>query len=523
MIRKFINDFILSRYSDKSYLEQQKAGVLVRILLIVIVLALLFLLYLPFFEASLLAMSIRIIIVFASIGLLFLIKKGHLALAGYLMFTFIFAALWGVMYLDTNSLIIKTDTLVLVVCAFSAGALMIGSRQWSIVFFFAGNVLVLGLFVLHIEQGYAVSRYEALEYFADGIIGLFFITFVSYQTIKINRLAMEKAMDAIHLAESEAERNKRLSESLEQKVLQRTEELSLKNKDLEQEILERQKAEIRLKETQQIMIESAHKAGMAEIATDNLHNIGNVLNSVKTSAYLLDESIKEFPMEGFHKSCRLLLENRENLAYFLTHQETGQKLIDYLLNLDKQFSTLLLEVETNASRISDKVKAIEEVIASQQDYIGTSAFTETLVLEKVIEDALALLSDLLQSEQIQVKKVFQPSLNLSVQKSKLLHTLINLIKNAIQAMMDMPAGQRMLEIRSYQEGESVCIEIADNGTGIEEKNLNRIFNHGFTTHKDGFGFGLHSCANYLDEMGARITAYSDGPGKGATFRIIFAA
>ena len=66
---------------------------------------------------------------------------------------------------------------------------------------------------------------------------------------------------------------------------------------------------------------------------------------------------------------------------------------------------------------------------------------------------------------------------------------------------------------------NVTVSIADNGVGIAPENLTRIFAHGFTTRKDGHGFGLHSGALAAQEMGGTLTAESEGPGRGATFTL----
>ncbi|HYG35278.1 MAG TPA: ATP-binding protein [Clostridia bacterium] len=55
--------------------------------------------------------------------------------------------------------------------------------------------------------------------------------------------------------------------------------------------------------------------------------------------------------------------------------------------------------------------------------------------------------------------------------------------------------------------------------GISAENLSRICEHGFTTKKDGHGFGLHSGAIAAKELGGALTVHSDGPGKGATFSL----
>jgi signal transduction histidine kinase len=64
------------------------------------------------------------------------------------------------------------------------------------------------------------------------------------------------------------------------------------------------------------------------------------------------------------------------------------------------------------------------------------------------------------------------------------------------------------------------IEVVDNGIGIPEENLTRIFAHGFTTRRDGHGFGLHSSALAVRELGGSLQAHSDGTGKGATFTLL---
>ena len=61
------------------------------------------------------------------------------------------------------------------------------------------------------------------------------------------------------------------------------------------------------------------------------------------------------------------------------------------------------------------------------------------------------------------------------------------------------------------------IEVEDNGCGIRDEDLQRIFHHGFTTKKNGHGFGLHVSANAATEMGAKLHVHSDGPGRGASF------
>jgi C4-dicarboxylate-specific signal transduction histidine kinase len=101
-----------------------------------------------------------------------------------------------------------------------------------------------------------------------------------------------------------------------------------------------------------------------------------------------------------------------------------------------------------------------------------------------------------------------------------LQILVNLIRNAKYAMDESGKSDKTLTVLIRANGKtSVKIQVRDNGTGVARENLVRIFQHGFTTKKDGHGFGLHSGANAAKEMGGKLTVHSDGPGTGATFTL----
>lgn len=88
-------------------------------------------------------------------------------------------------------------------------------------------------------------------------------------------------------------------------------------------------------------------------------------------------------------------------------------------------------------------------------------------------------------------------------------------------MRNLEPRMRELRIEAERKAGTTMLRIADNGIGIEPKNLEKIFHHGFSTKPGGRGFGLHDCANYMTEMGGKMWAESAGPGKGATFILQF--
>ena len=123
-------------------------------------------------------------------------------------------------------------------------------------------------------------------------------------------------------------------------------------------------------------------------------------------------------------------------------------------------------------------------------------------------------------ERIQVERRLAPLPPVLIDKHKVLMILVNLISNAKYAMDDTPAEQRILTVKlDVPVPDRVRIEVQDNGMGISQELLTRIFQYGFTTRKEGHGFGLHSSAVAAQELGGSLAVHSDGPGKGATFTL----
>jgi signal transduction histidine kinase len=137
-----------------------------------------------------------------------------------------------------------------------------------------------------------------------------------------------------------------------------------------------------------------------------------------------------------------------------------------------------------------------------------------------MEDALRMNSGALQRRGISVVRDFQPVPRALGEQAKVLQILVNLIRNAQYACEDRPDTGKVITLRIRPAGtERVQVIVQDNGVGIPRENLTRIFQHGFTTRANGHGFGLHSAANAAREMRGTLTAYSDGPGTGATFTL----
>lgn len=307
---------------------------------------------------------------------------------------------------------------------------------------------------------------------------------------------------------------KEYSKRLEQEVSDRTSELNNKNRDLE-------KALEQLEEARDELVEKAHKAGMADLATGVLHNVGNILTSVNTSASLIEDTIRQSRVEKLSEANTILRENIDHINEFIAENPKGKKLMQYYLKLEEPLKDEQTKILDQSRRLIEKIELINEVIAAQQNYAGASIHAGQTSISKMIDNALALQSGSIERHGLRVEKDLEDVDPIVAQRTKLIHILVNLFKNAKEAMADNPPREKKISIKAWQDEEWVYLSISDNGSGISREQLDKIFTHGFTTKESGHGFGLHSSANYMTEMGGRIEVSSDGKEKGATFTLLF--
>jgi signal transduction histidine kinase len=144
---------------------------------------------------------------------------------------------------------------------------------------------------------------------------------------------------------------------------------------------------------------------------------------------------------------------------------------------------------------------------------------ELLPINELVEDSIRMNTGAMDRHKIQIVRELTPTPPVSLDKHKVLQILVNLIRNAKCACDESGRTDKQIVVRVSSTEEMVAVTISDNGVGIAAENLTRIFSHGFTTRAEGHGFGLHSGALAAKEMGGRLLASSEGPGKGAAFTL----
>lgn len=284
------------------------------------------------------------------------------------------------------------------------------------------------------------------------------------------------------------------------------------------DITEQKQAEEELESLNRRLLESSRQAGMAEVATGVLHNVGNVLNSVNVSSTLICDQVRNSRAARLRDVVLLLNKNSSDLGNFITNDPKGKIIPGYLTSLSERLASEQQDLLKELELLTKNVEHIKEIVAMQQNYARVSGIIESLSVRNLVEDALQMNAAALARHGILVIRDFHEVPVVSVDKHKILQILVNLIRNAKYAIDAAARRDKRLSVSiKVNERQMIEIMVSDNGIGIAPENLTRIFSHGFTTKRDGHGFGLHSGALAAKEMGGSLSSFSEGVGKGATF------
>ena len=284
------------------------------------------------------------------------------------------------------------------------------------------------------------------------------------------------------------------------------------------DITSRKLAEAELSKLNLELMKVSRQAGMAEVATGVLHNVGNVLNSVNVSANLLTDKLSQSRVGSLQKAADVI-SNENDLAGFFTKNERGKHFPSFLNELA---STLAAERDIELQELAElvaNIAHIKEIVSMQQSFARSPGAKESVQVAALVEDGLKIVQTEYTGCDIKIERQFQNLPNIVTDKHKLLQILVNLLSNAKHAFDKCQNELRQLTLRLDTQESEIRIEVRDNGEGIPQANLTKIFSHGFTTKKNGHGFGLHSSALMAQELGGSLSVHSEGPGHGAAFTL----
>ncbi len=287
-----------------------------------------------------------------------------------------------------------------------------------------------------------------------------------------------------------------------------------------QDITERKRMEEEKLQLHEQLLETSRQLGMAEVASDVLHNVGNVLNSINVSIGVVADLLKNSMVGDVGRISQLFNKHREDLGSYFSTNPKGKQIPAYLEKLSGQLMEEQRIAIVELVRLRENAQHAQHCVASQQDIAKVTGITEPISVVELMDEALAVNHELLEASQINVSREFDEIPQLIVDKHQVLEILIDVIRNGCQAMAAVPTKQLFVRAKLIPgPPDSVCLEVQDTGVGILADDLTKIFGQGYNT-KDGVrGMSLHSGALMAKNLGGALRAHSEGLGHGATFAL----
>jgi signal transduction histidine kinase len=284
-----------------------------------------------------------------------------------------------------------------------------------------------------------------------------------------------------------------------------------------------QEAEARRAQLQQQLIDASRDAGRAEVATGILHNVGNVLNSVNVSVSVINNALSQSRLGNLCKGLAMIEEHAQDLGTFLTTDERGRVLPSYLAKLGNLLHDEQVMLSNEIASLCRNIQHVAEIVRMQQSFAKKVHVVEMVKPAELMDEAWRVGSSACCPVGVELTRDYAPVPDYRLDKHRVLQILINLVSNALNALSGQQTQTRelTLKIETLEQGDLplVRFQVIDNGEGIAPEYLTKIFAYGFTTRREGHGFGLHSAANAAREMGGSLSASSEGRGLGATFTL----
>ena len=262
---------------------------------------------------------------------------------------------------------------------------------------------------------------------------------------------------------------------------------------------------------------TSRQAGMAEVATGVLHNVGNVLNSVNVSVTVVAEQLAQSQLGRLRTGLDVLASVLEAGA----DDERRAHLVPYFTALAEHLEEERTLLRTEVVGVTKSVEHVKQIVAIQNAHARPGGVTEIAEISVLLDEVLLLDGESLARHSIAVERRLPELAPARIDRHGMVQILVNLLKNAKDALKTCPSGDRRVIIAAEHDAgaATLTITVTDNGQGIRPEDVAKIFAAGFTTKEGGHGYGLHSSALAAAQMGGELTAHSDGPGCGARFAL----
>ncbi len=282
-------------------------------------------------------------------------------------------------------------------------------------------------------------------------------------------------------------------------------------KDLEREVANQtehlKEANAKIKNQQQKLVEDAYNKGLIEVTSGIIHNIGNIVNVISLSLDELTTS-KESNENILPKFLETVISKElieiDSLETLSPNLYKASQILPKLLEYNTEFEN---EMRNKIEFLLKKVYHLKEIVQLQQNFVGSLGTEDYNEINNIIDEVLEIYDSSLIKRNIKIQKNYKGSPKLLCDKAQIIQLISNFIKNSYEAIEEKDMNEGLIKISSEILNDNFKLEIYDNGVGIKESILDKLFEFGYSTKKEygsGSGFGLHSCKNIVEKYGGTI-------------------
>ena len=210
-------------------------------------------------------------------------------------------------------------------------------------------------------------------------------------------------------------------------------------------------------------------------------------------------------------SSALAHELNQPLAAILSNSQAALRIMDREPGNESELREILEDIVRDDKRAGGVIRSLRAMLTKEE--ISPERFR----IGDLIDEVVTMLNGELETHQIELQILIDPEVSeINARRIEVQQVLMNLLLNAKQAMQDMPPGERGITISASRRNGTVTLSVADDGPGIPDEQLPRIFDGFFSTGSDNLGMGLAICARIIDAHGGKISA-ENAPNGGAVF------
>ena len=276
----------------------------------------------------------------------------------------------------------------------------------------------------------------------------------------------------------------------------------------------------RLADSRRQLVDQSFQAGFAELAKGVVHNLGNAMTPLGVRLSKLGERLRDVPVADVELAAAELAKEVHGSQRYADLQE--------FLHLGcREMRSVLNDVQADVMVIQRQSVVVQTALADLMRSTRNEHVVESIRLPDLVSQTLEIVPDACRQRlEVEADESLRRVGVVRVARTVLRLVLQNLIINAADSVRDAGRDRGVLrfaaEIVRGSDHDQLHLCCEDDGVGIEKINLERVFDHGFSTKSraTNHGIGLHWCANAIAALGGRIWAASDGPGHGASMHLM---